>query len=82
MIREKVNIVTGYVWGNSRVLSVSEYPLNWMIFPIRSLAITALCAASAAAASNPVLEKACLPDSARVVDAAIRLLKKPAHERR
>jgi hypothetical protein len=38
-------------------LFVSEYSVNWMKSSIRSLAITALCTASAAGASNPVLEK-------------------------
>lgn len=47
-----------------------------------SVRCTRVAALPAPVSSNPVLEKACLPDSARVVDAAIRLLKKPAHERR
>jgi Protein of unknown function (DUF1592)/Protein of unknown function (DUF1588)/Protein of unknown function (DUF1587)/Protein of unknown function (DUF1595)/Protein of unknown function (DUF1585) len=53
----KLKGVTGYVWGNSHVLSVSEYSVNWMKSSIRSLAITVLCAASATGASNPLLEK-------------------------
>jgi pyruvate/2-oxoglutarate/acetoin dehydrogenase E1 component len=47
-----------------------------------SVRCTRVAALPAPVSSNPVLEKACLPDSARVVDAAIGLLKKSAHERR
>src|ERR1700722_17653303 len=57
MMYYKLKGVTGYVWGNSHVLSVSEYSVNWMKSSIRSLTITVLCAASATGASNPLLEK-------------------------
>jgi Protein of unknown function (DUF1592)/Protein of unknown function (DUF1588)/Protein of unknown function (DUF1587)/Protein of unknown function (DUF1595)/Protein of unknown function (DUF1585) len=57
MLPHKLKRVTGYVWGNAHVYSVSEYSVNWMKSSIRSLAITTLCAASAVGASNPILEK-------------------------